>query len=430
MSNNTHRVQNIFISAGAALPANNTAVSGSVPAAGEIAIIGQDMLALDPAGSADTITTQPYIYIVEQKTDSNGIVYLKRSPRISGMNVTSYEGKSYVPAQREVWAIGYNRKTAAGTITAANSTDYHFSIVFKNYKWLFSERQEMLNVRFTSAAAATQLTIATQITSAINNSVYGFGSKAQIIAVTIGDGTGVYGLTGASNYGVEIWALDQAQNFSTTYTPNNVYFSVHVDDSTGFASTTTCTQIQAFTYGSGTYNEVYNLENMDLQYEGVANKVLWPIPVLDYSSSSTLILSSAIAETVAGTISEDKVTFSATVAAKIRPGEKVTLNAVAYEIKYFISSTVAILTTVLTGTSVADAVKVRLKYDLVTIDFNDRINTPTGVVAVANKSVVIAVPAIDTAGAYNSLSAAGTDVKDILDYWMASCPGAFANISI
>lgn len=429
MSNNTHRVQNIFISAGASLPANNTAVSGTVPAAGEIAIIGQDMLALDP-GATDTITTQPYIYIVEQKTDSNGIVYLKRSPRIDGANVMTYEGKSYVPAQREVWTIGYNRKTAAGTINAVNSTAYRFRIVFKNFKWLYSERQETLNVLFTSAAAATQSNIADQIVSSINNSVFGFGSKAQVIAVKVGDGTGAYGLTGATNYGVEITALDQSQNFATTYTPNNVYFSVHVDDSTGFDTTTTCTQIQAFTYGSGTYNEVYNLENYDFQYEGVVNRYQWPIPVLDYSASATLILSSAIAETSNGTTGEDKVTFSATVAAKIRAGEKVQIDGVNYEIKYFISTTVAVLTSTLTTTNAAGAVKVRLKYDLVTIEFNDRVFGPTGVVAFAGKSVIIAVPAIATAGAYNSLSLAGTDVQAILNAWMVTTPRAFANISL
>jgi len=142
-----------------------------------------------------------------------------------------------------------------------------------------------------------------------------------------------------------------------------------------------------------------------------------------------LVLSSAIAETVTGTISEDTVTFSATVAAKIRAGEKVELGGVNYEIKYFISSTVAVLTSVLTAGLVAAAAKVRLKYDVVNIELNDRINTPTGF-AVANKSVIIAVPAIDAGGAYNSLSAAGQDVKDILDAWMASTPLAPANISI
>lgn len=424
MSNNLHRVQNIFISDGTALPANNAATTSVT--AGKIGIYGQDMLALNPAGG-DTITTQPYIYLFEAKTDSNGIGYLKKSFRIDGANVTKYEAESYTPAKREVWAIGHNRLTTTGDITVANSTEYKYTIRFKNDKVLYSARPEVLTVQFTSASSATQLSIATQIASGITSSAF----RGQITAVVVGDGTGAYGLTGASDYGVEIWALDVNQNLSTQYTGNQVYFSVHVDDSTGFASTTECAQIQAFGLGIGTYNQVYSMENYDLANEGIANRRMWPIPTFDYSASSTLILSAAIGINVAGTTGEDTVTFSSTVAAVLRAGEKVEIDGVNYEIKYFVSATVAVLTSVLTSTFAAsDVCKVRLKYDIVNIEFNDAVTTPTGVVAVAQKSVVIAVPAINAGGAYNALSSGGQDVKDILDAWMTSTPRAFANISI
>ena len=291
MSNNLHRVQNIFISNGDAFPANDAEITAVT--AGQVGIFGRDMKALNPAGG-DTFTTQPVIYIVQGKTDDTGVL-VKRSMKIDGASVLNYEGKSYQPAKREVWAIGYNRSTATGDITVNNATDYQFSIAFKNYKWLYSERPEILRVNFTSAATASQLSIATQITSSINNSVY----KTQIKAVTVGDGTGAYGLTGATNYGVEIWALDVPQHLDTTYTLNQVYFSVAVNDATGFEDTTECAQIQAFDPGNGTYNQVYVMENKDFQYEGVLNRTTWPIPVLDYTASSTMISSAAIAETVA-----------------------------------------------------------------------------------------------------------------------------------
>lgn len=418
MSNNLHRVQNILISDGTALPANNAAPTAVTT--GKIGIYGIDMTALNPAGG-DTITTQPSIYIMEAKSDGT----LKRSMKINGVAVTKYEAESYTPVRRQVEAIGYDRKLATGSIVVAASTEYNFSILFKNYKWLYSERPELFRGQFTSSATATQLTIATQIAGLINTSSY----KTEISAVVVGNGTGVYGLTGASNYGIEIWALDVPQNLDTTYTLNRVYFSVALDASSGF-STTTQTTIQTPTFGNGTYNQVYNLENIDYQYEGVLNKRLWPIPTLIYSAVSTPILSAAIVPTVTGTISEDTVTFSATVAAIIRPGELVELGGVNYEIKYFISATVAVLTTVLSAALVAAAAKVRLKYDLINIEFNDVINTPTGVTAIANKSVVIATPAINTGGAFNSLSTNGTDVKAVLDAWMATTPGAFAAISI
>lgn len=423
MSNNLHRVQNIFISDGSALPTNNAAITALT--AGQIGIYGADMTALNPAGG-DTITTQPAIYVVESKTDSNGVNYVKRSTKIKGTSVIRYEGKSFESPKREVWALGYNRATQTGTIEVTANTEYKFSIVFKNYKWLYSERQEFYRVTFTSSSIATQLTIATQAANAINNGNY----KTQISAVVVGDGTGAYGLTGAANYGVEITAKDVSQNLNTTYTLNQVYFQVAVDDSTGFGSTTTCTQIQAFDPGNGSYYQVYNMENFDFQYEGVLNRREFPIPALDYSASSSLISSANIVPTATGTSGEDKVTFSATVAAILKAGDKIEISSVTYEIKYFISSTVAILTSVLSTSPSTTAVKVKYKYDLITIEYNDNIYTPTGVVAEANKSVVIAVPAIDAGGAYNSLSSAGTDVKAILDDWMASTPAALANISI
>lgn len=423
MSNNLHRVQNIFISNGGALPANDAAITAVTD--GQIGIFGRDMKALNPAGG-DTITTQPSIYIVQGKTDTDGTFYCKRSMKIDGTSVLRYEGKPYVAPKREVWAIGYNRSTAAGTIEVNNATEYQFSIVFKNNKHLYSERQQAFRVNFTSSLTATGLSIATQITSSINNSTY----SSDVIAVTVGNGTGAYGLTAATAWGTEITAVDTNQFLSTTYTLNQVYFSVAVNDGTGFGDTTTCARIQGFNSGNGTYNQVYTAENFDFQYEGVINRTTWPIPVLDYSATSALISSAAIAETVNITTGSDKVTFSATVAAKLSAGDKVSLDAVAYEIKYFISTTVAILTSVATTTNVAGAVILKVKYDLVTIEFNDAINGPTGNIAVANKSVVIAVPALDAGDAYNGVSAAGQDVMDILNAWMVTTPAALANIAI
>lgn len=420
--NNIHRVQNIFISDGTALPSNNAAITAL--GTSDIGVYGTDWTALNPAGG-DTITTQPSIYLVEGKVDSNGISYVKKSMKIAGTSVISYQGESYRPAKRSVYAIGYNRATTTGLIEVNNDTNYNYTIRFKNDKWLYSQRPEVLNVNFQSASSATQLTIATQIAGTINTSSF----RTQISAVVVGNGTGLYGLTGATAYGVEIWALDINQFSSTTYTPNQVYFSAHVNDASGFGTTTTCAAIQAPAFGSGTYNQVYTTENKDFQYEGVLNRRLWPIPVLDYSSTATYVLSAAITPTWAGTTGEDTVTFSATVAAIVRAGEKVELDSINYEVKYFVSATVAVLTTPLLSTATTGAAKVRLKYDIVTIEFNDIVNTPTSS-AIANKSVVIAVPAIDAGGAYNALSTAGTNLKAILDGWMTTTPGAFANISI
>jgi len=422
MSNNTNRVQQIFISDGTALPANNADTTSLT--AGKIGIYGQDMLALNPAGG-DTITTQPYIYIMESKTDSNGVGYLKRTGRIDGANIISYTAKKYAAEKRSVWSIGHSRLTGVGTIEVNNDTDYKFAIRFKNDKQLYSERPEVLSVLFTSSSTATQLSIATQITSAINNSAY----RGQIKAVTVGDSTGVYGLTGATNYGVEIWGLDVPLNLSTTYTHNQVYFSVSVLDASGFGTTSTCTEIQAMDPGNGTYAQVYQMENFDLGTEGVLNRRQWPIPSFDYSASSTY-LSGTTGLTATIVLNSDLVVFSGAVAGILSAGDKVTIDSVNYEIKYLTSATDAVLTTPITTPSGAGKTSlVRVKYDLINIEYNDAINTPTGVVAIANKSVVIAVPAIDNGFAYSSKSAAEQDVIDILDAWMATTPRAFAAIT-
>ncbi len=427
--NNLHRVQNIFVSDGSAFPANNATVASVT--AGKIGVYGGDWLALNPAGG-DTIATQPYIYIVEGKTTVDGVSYVKKSMKIDGRNVISYKASSYTPAKRNVWAIGHNRKTAVGTIEVANSTEYKYTIRFKNDKFNYSERPEVLTVSFTSAASATQLSIATQIAGAINSSAY----SGQISAIVVGDGTGVYGVTGATDYGVEITALDVAQFVNTTYTQNKVYFSVHVDDSTGFGTTTTCTEIQTMSYGVGTYAEVYNLENKDFGYEGVLNRRQWPIPALDYSSSSTLINSAAITPVATGTAGEDEVTVDLTIASIIRPGEKVEIDGVNYEVKYIkgtgtgvTAANALVLTSVLTTSPAASAVKVRVKYDMVSIEFNDVVNSNVAN-SIANKSVIIAVPALDAGDAYNGVSAAGQDVMDVLNGWLATAPGVFASISI
>lgn len=439
MSNNLHRVQNIFISDGTAFPANDAATSSVT--AGKIGIYGQDMLALNPAGG-DTITTQPFIYLLEGKTDSNSVNYLKRSFRIDGANVTKYEGQSYAPDQPNVWSIGYSRKTATGSIEVNNSTTYKAVIRFKNDKNLYSARPEVLTITFDSVATATKLSIATQISNAINNSAF----KGQISAIVVGNGTGVYGVTGATEYGVEIWAKDINQFIGTNYTPNNVYFSVHVDDSTGFGDTTTCTQIQANSYGEGTYTSIYNKENFEYQYEGLSNRRLWPAQTPKFGAVSTGFLSgnvAAAATSATGNVSavavgDDTLTF-ATSTAGFRGGEIITVNGVEYEILYVLSSTVVRIKGLATAVYAGGAaVKVKYFYDTIVITFADnKFTSGADVQSVAQKAVYIATPAIDagaadpfdTTGDSADTSTEGLSLLSKLNTWLASTPAAPATLT-
>jgi hypothetical protein len=408
-----HKVTNTFVGNGTAL---ETTVNTLTP--GKLGLFGQDQTILASAYAAGAAGES--ITVSETYADGS----FKKSMSINGRNVTSARGKRYSPATREVWAIGYNRKTAAGLIGVVNSTDYTFNIRFKNDKSLYSERPEVLRGSFLSSAAATQLTIATQIAAVVNNG----GFKTLVKAIIVGNGTGIQGLTGATAYGVEITALDINQFRSSTYKENRVYFSVSVEDATGFGATTTCDQIQANSYGEGTYNYIYNKENFDYQYEGLSNRRLWPAQSVSFNVSPTGYLTAAIVPTVTGVVGEDTVTFSANVSAIIRVGELVELNGNMYEVKYFISTTVAVLTVSVPAIPALSAAKVKYFYSILILEFTDNSFTSgADLISVARKSVYIATPAIDAGAAYTAIATGSTEGASLLsklNTWLATTPSA------
>lgn len=447
-----HRVTNIVVGDGSALPANNAQVSPAAIA--RLGIYGSDMLALNPAGG-DTISTAggDAITFFQELADGS----LKKTMKIGGQNLVGAKAIHYRAARRNVWSIGYHRgfRTAAtidgarasfaytaatGDITVANSTEYKFTIRFKNDKTFYSERPEVLSVSFTSAASATQLSIATQIAGAINNSAFGnqVSGIETIQAVVVGDGTGVYGLTAATNYGVEIWALTINQFTNSTYKENRVYFSVHLDDASGFSSTTECVELQSNSYGEGTYNFVSNTENFLAQYEGISNRRLWPAQSVTLTASATPVTSGNVAAALTNAtgnvttiINEDIVTV-ATSTAGLNGGDLINIDGALYEIKYINSATTFTLTTPATASYGAAAnIKVRYFYNLIVLEFNDSsFTTGADVKSEARKSIIIATPAIDAdaadpfddAGDSADTSAEGIDLLDVLNAWTASTP--------
>lgn len=452
-----HKVNEIFIGAGSALSANNTALNAIAVQTG---IVGQDMTTLNPAGG-DTISTQPSIFLVNKLANGE----FKRSFPIKGTSVTGYKGEHYDPSRRCVWSVGYKRANlslatadgaagsraftaAGGSIEVNNSTVYTMSVLFKNDKIWFSERPERLSIQFTSSAAATQSNIADQIVNAINNSPYGSqpsGIKC-IKAVKVGDGTGAMGLTGASNYGVEMWGLSINQFLNTQYGEELVNFSVAVDDASGF-ETTACSQISALKYGTGTYTEVYNMENKFYGNEGVLNRRAWPVPTLAYLSSSTLTSSANVAAAATlptGNVSAvavgDDVLTVATATTGLRPGEIIDVNGVEYEILYLMSATTfRIVDTATAIYAGGAALKVKYGYNIINISVTDTtFQDGAGVGQFSSKGIYIATPAIDAAAADpfdRTLDSADTsaeclDLLDILDAWMATTPLAPAAITL
>lgn len=354
----------------------------------------------------------------------------KKSMWVNGRSVISATAEKYAPAQREVWSIGYNRYTDTGSIAVNPASLYSFYIKFKNDKALYSERPERFTANFTSSSNATQLSIATQAANLVNNGAY----KTQIKAIVVGDGTGVvaasgttpaiYGGIGAANYGVEITALDINQFQSSTYKENRVYFDVFVDDSSAFEDTTACSQILANSFGTGTYNSIYNKENFEYQYEGLSNRRLWPAQQVKFGVSATPTLSAAITPTAIVVSGSDLVVFSATVIGIVRPGELITISGINYEVKYLIGSVAAVLTVPYAGGDASGLeVKLRYFYNVINVLFDDvAFTTGADVVSKSRKALLFAVPAIDVNSSYDSTSNLYNEVAGRLNTFLGTTP--------
>ena len=420
------KVTNIFISDGTALPTGGASIT--TLGSGDVGVIKSDMTEMT---AGQTVADSDILYFASK--DSNSLI--KRSVAVPGRGIKSFRGRSYQTASREVWAIGHNRVTTTGTLEANNSTLYSFSIEMKGAKNNYSQRPLRFQKTFTTDASASQAEIAAAMYNAIVNDT---ALAALVDCIIVADGTGapsqtisgasytVFGGTGATDYGVEITGKTLTQ-FSTSYTEVRVRFECNVDDNSGFGTTTTCARINAANQGTGTYQEIYNMENFDLGYEGVLNRTKFPIPTQTYTSSSSYILSSAITPTVTATAGEDIVTFSASVSGILEAGDKVTFTATEYEIKYFISTTVAVVYATTSAVFAGATVKKRVQYDVITIEFEDK-RTNDVVNTKSEGAIVIAVPAINSGSAYNTQSTAGADLLAVLNPYMASV--GFANITI
>lgn len=407
-----HKVTNTFVGNGSALEASNLTLTP-----GKLGVFKADQSVLAAAQPYVAGTATQKIQVSETFADGS----FKKSMWVDGASLVNIRTEAYAPATRNVWSIGYNRQSAVGSIEVNNASDYTASIRFKNDKSLYSERPEMLRINFTSSATATQLSVATQIAAVINNSGYKTLVEAKIVSngpfvAATGTSPAVFGdatLGAATAYGVEITALDINQFRSSTYKENRVYFSVHIDDSTGFGSSTTCTEIQPVSYGQGTYNYIYNKENFDYQYEGLSNRRLWPAQSVSFNVNATSVNTGALTVTGSLAVGQDLLTLSAGSTAQIRTGELITVGGVFYEVKYIIGTgaiTKLILTTVAPATVAAQAITVRCFYSLIVLEFSDNSFTSgADLISVSRKSIYIATPAINATAAI-----AGNTIASVL----------------
>jgi len=238
-------------------------------AVGEVAVVKSDMTIL---AAGETIANSEYCYIVQ------GGATLAAAPRFSakiqGLNVSKWNGRSYVAAVQQAATLGALPGGGLGSINVVNATEYQLSIIFTFDKVIGSERQLVRRFNYTSDSTATQLEIANAMILAINSDDY-----AKTVVLASLETTG-------GNHGVTITAKPQTYAIIDGY--EQVTFKIAMDG--GFNDggiTNLATTNVPPVYGSGTYEHVSDLERAALGYDGITNLMRFPVPSYPVYSVAT-----------------------------------------------------------------------------------------------------------------------------------------------
>ncbi len=359
---------------------NGTSTSGNVlsstnPASGVVAILDNKNNVMDSSPTyAEALASGPSIFIGQGQ--GSGKYPILSSP-IQLSNIRGAVLGLYAPAARQTTIVGYNRVLAAGNIEPnASSTDtkmYVMHIAFLGDKENYSNRTDYRTYQYVAAASATQRDIAIYFANRINQD-----GVAKATAIVVGDGTGVaaatsttpliIGGTGATNYGIEITSNGQPA-WESFNAPFMDFFKVSLD--TGFTTATEISTVQEHVKGNGTLQHIRELEYNAQGWDGLTNRNKFPFPT-PASFVSTTGFTLAVTPTATVVQGSDSVTFSATVAAILLPGDIITINGETCEIKYFVSATVAIMTAPIVQTGAAALTVTRVVgYNLLVIEHVD-----------------------------------------------------------
>lgn len=359
---------------------NGTATTGNVlsttnPASGVVAILDSKNNVMDSSPTyAEALAAGPSIFIGQGQGSGK---YPILSAPIQLSNIRGAVLGLYAPAARQTTIVGYNRVTAAGNIEPnASSTDtkmYVMHIAFLGDKENYSNRTDYRTYQYVAPASATQRDIAIYFANRINQD-----GVAKATAIVVGDGTGVaaatsttpliIGGTGATNYGIEITSNGQPA-WESFNAPFMDFFKVSLD--TGFTSATEISTVQEHVKGNGTLQHIRELEYNAQGWDGLTNRSKFPFPT-PASFVSTTGFTLAVTPTATVVQGSDAVTFSATVAAILLPGDTITINGETCEIKYFVSATVAIMTAPIVQASAGTLTVTRVVgYNLLVIEHVD-----------------------------------------------------------
>jgi hypothetical protein len=248
-----HRTGTIIIGKNVASTATNLATMVE----GEVSVIKPDNTFLAPG---DTVSDAEYIYIVVKTADG-----YKYSNKIQGRNITKFEGADWVAATQQVSFVGYDGTT--GVLNVEDETEYSLHIVFKHNKDIWSQRQHKKTFHYTTGIGATAAEIVDAFVDLINNDEE---TSSLVVAANVGP-----------DLGISITGLVQPYNTLDEF--EQVQFELALDGGFGGSSETTLFEFGAGNSvnrenGSGTYELVRDIENDMQGYEGITNRVGFPVP--------------------------------------------------------------------------------------------------------------------------------------------------------
>lgn len=317
------------ISRTASVQVTDPSTTATYLADGEVLVLDEDGAVMT---AGQTLSDTRYIQVVQRSgATTNPLIF---SARIDGNNVKSFTGKSYVAPQEQIHYVGYNG--SSGAIDGDETTVYKLRVQFKHNKDMWSEQLQQRYYEFTpdsstvgkdvAASFATQISDDTDVTeikvericndagaaegdtATVTNgstTVTMTGTTALVAGSYVRFGTAVtdpvymvesetntgtnlvldqpYQGTSASSVTIETIteALADAANFGLKFTGKALTFTlgkfkftkVMFDVLLKNFGTTAVTKSQEAKKGSGTYEEIAELEWMAVGYDGNLDKI-------------------------------------------------------------------------------------------------------------------------------------------------------------
>ncbi len=317
------------ISRTASIQANDPSATTTYLADGEVLVLKDDDT---PLTAGQTYSDTKSIRIVQRSGAASNPLIM--GARIPGNRVTAFSGKSYVAPQEQISYIGYN--TSSGTVDATGTSDYKLRIQFKHNKDMWSEQIQQRFYAYTPVSSTTAADIIQSFAQQITNDVDVTEIKAERVSdgtftvlggastltvtngsttatasaaghnlvandyVRIGGASSAFAIYKVASVSGTTIVLDQAYqgtsavvananvgemsvqvNYGLRLTGKALVFTfgkfkfskVMFDTLLGNFGTTVLTKTQGALKGSGTYEEVAELEYMAVGFDGNIDKI-------------------------------------------------------------------------------------------------------------------------------------------------------------